>query len=125
MITKPKIKVGKILWYQPARGFRAETKGYEVKVASVGRKWAKIVSYAYGVLEGRIDLETWIADGGNYSSPGRCYENEAEYRDIFDLCNLWHNLQIKINRIAVPPVGLTKADMIGFAVKCEINLNVS
>jgi hypothetical protein len=81
------LTVGQTLWYVP-RELRFQ-KPSEVTVQKIGRKWAQ-VDYRL-----RIDVQTLIADGGDYSSPGRCYLSREEYeaelarRDAWrDFCKL-------------------------------------
>lgn len=71
-MTKPKerkYKIGQTLYFVPSRG-----KPFETTISSVGNTWLYLTNQRL-----RVDKETLIADGGNYSSPGRCYANVEEY----------------------------------------------
>lgn len=73
--------VGQKLWYVPSdkRG-----QPHAVTVLKVGRKWADL-DYA----RRRISIKTLRADGGQYSSPGRCYLSQAEYEAEVALDKAW------------------------------------
>jgi len=64
----------------------------EVTVQKVGRKWATLSN------RHRIGIEDWIADGGQYVSPGCCYENQEEYKAEIELCNAWRDFTTQIGR---------------------------
>jgi len=57
------------LWYVPDD--KRDGSGREIVIASIGRRWASTVC---GM---RFDLESLRADGGQYSSPGRCCRSSA------------------------------------------------
>jgi hypothetical protein len=95
-----KLEVGQKLWFVPneRRG-----KPYETTVTKVGKKWASI---GYRI---RIDIETMWADGGKYSSPGRCYFSEQEYLVEMSLFNKWQEFKIKLDRLFYPPKGIDES----------------
>lgn len=66
------------------------TPGHEiVEVLSTGRKWGKFRSRY------RFDLETLEIDGGEYSSPGRCYLTMKEYEDEFNRNKEWEKIRLR------------------------------
>jgi hypothetical protein len=83
MSDKPKLTVGQKLWWVG----RHRERSYEVTVVTVGRKWATIDT---GRPNYRIDLETLIADGGKYSSPGMCYLSKKHWEVEFRQRNAWY-----------------------------------
>jgi len=76
------LTTGQKLWLVPAR---RRGKPREVEVGKVGRKWAALIPY----YEGRVDIETLALDGGNYTSPGRCYGSRAEWEESSALGKAW------------------------------------
>jgi hypothetical protein len=66
-----KLEVGQSVFYVPT--YRHSQPSY-AKVEKVGRKWATLDNRQ------RIEIETGMADGGEYSSPGFAYVSEDEYR---------------------------------------------
>lgn len=101
MANPHKLQVGQKLWFVPAD--RRNGDGCEVTVEAVGRTWAKI-SNQY-----RIDLQSLIADGGQYVSPGRCYLSVEAYREDVELQRAWCSFQNEVYRATVRPTGLTVA----------------
>lgn len=64
------LKVGQSVFYVP--NHRYGTPAY-VKVQKVGRKWATLDNRV------RIEIESGVADGGEYSSPGAAYLSKDDY----------------------------------------------
>ncbi len=54
-----------------------------VTVTKVGRKWATLSNGQ------RIDIETLAVDGGQYVSPGQCYESQHVYEQAMALHIAW------------------------------------
>lgn len=93
------ITVGQTLWYVPE--YRNGYRPHEVEVVSVGRKWI-------GVSDGhRIDKDTLEADGGKYSSPGRCYLSREEWERIQGIRDAWSQLRRDVNRHYTAPGGVS------------------
>ena len=69
METK-KLEVGQQLYYV-SNNRRSSTQ--YVTIEKIGRKWIQLSN------SHRVDKDTLIADGGNYSSPGRCYIDAEVY----------------------------------------------
>lgn len=86
---KSPLKVGDKLWRVLANHRHIDGPGVEVEVTKVGRKWATI---GQGYQPYRIDLETWSIDGGDHSSPGRCYASQETYRESIRLQDAWRKL---------------------------------
>lgn len=91
------MKVGDKLWYRAydARSDAARL-GREVTVNWIGRKWAAI---DHGE---RVDIKSMAVDGGQYSSPGRCYLSEAHYIAETARACTWHRLAQAVYRGRVP-----------------------
>lgn len=70
------------------------------RIVKVGRKWATLER-----VEGRFDLETGMLDGGQCSSLGKVYVNEAEYRTECELNAAWLAFSTKTQCRA--PQGIT------------------
>ena len=94
-----KLEVGQKLWFVYGDSRRGGAS--EVIVTKVGRKWATL-SNNY-----RIDLQTWIADGAGYVSPGSCYASKEEYEEDVKLFVDWSNLRFAIERMRQRPEGVT------------------
>lgn len=76
--------VGQKLVFVPAR---KGAKPFEVTVEAVGRRWA------YLDRHGRVDVETFEVDGGQYSSPGQCYGTWEEYEVTTERSRVWTAFQ--------------------------------
>jgi hypothetical protein len=92
--------VGQKLWFVPS-----DRRGnpYKVTVEKVGRKWAYIGSRL------RIDIETMWADGGEYSSPGRCYFSQEDHAREVSLIAAWHSFRQKLDHFHYPPKGIDES----------------
>lgn len=66
------VTVGAELYFVPYDG-RYRHQAAPVTVLKVGRKWLNLSNGH------RIDRDTFVADSGNFSSPGRCYNSAAVY----------------------------------------------
>lgn len=74
---------GQELWWVTEGSKRA----YVVIVSKVGRKWAQLDNGH------RIDVDTLVADGGEYTSPGRCYLNRELYEQESAVLSEWKRLK--------------------------------
>lgn len=93
----PKLHVGQKLWFEPYRRFR---NACEVEVEKIGRKWATLADQ-----KGRINKETLVMDGGEYSLPGRCWLSREECERARETVRLWQNFKRKLDRTSdVPPI---------------------
>ena len=90
------------LWYVPSHR-SSETAEYVV-VTKIGRKWATV---GEGWAAMRISLDTWTADGGQYLSPGSCYESLQAYEDERRLCDRWREVRSYIEHSYRVPEGFT------------------
>ena len=64
----------------------------------IGRKWATLAPPGqetddWGYLRCRVDLETLIADGGDYQSPGQCWRTKEEYDLHYKAGRLWDDIR--------------------------------
>jgi hypothetical protein len=98
-MSKPPLEVGMRLWFQGSP--RSGNASREVTVLSVGRKWAQLDN------RNRINLDNWVADGGVYSSPGRCYESKEDYDAEVQLQGEWDAFRRSIERCYRVPDGMT------------------
>jgi len=69
-------------------------------VLRVGRKWAVMDCR-------RVNLETLEIDGGDYSSPGRCYLSQEHYEQENRRRRAWNELRYRVNDSGKPPSHLT------------------
>ena len=81
MKSPKKLSVGQQLFWEPTNSHRESTR--MVVVTRVGRKWATLDNGE------RVDLDTLWADGGQYSSPGRCWPSEQAYRVALEADQIW------------------------------------
>lgn len=93
-----KIVEGQKLWYVPTDG---RDKPHEITVGKVGRRWAET---GYRL---RIDVETLEADGGKYSSPGRCWITREAWQAEQSRQAAWSDLKEKMNRSWSAPDGVS------------------
>lgn len=111
------LEVGQKLWFVDQHSYRkASERGHEVTITKIGRKWATI---GPGL---RIDLQTLWADGGAYSSPGRCYLSADDYLSEMAKVDLWRDFSSRVSRYN-PPNGVTVetirqvADLLGIPLQ--------
>jgi|SRR6478736_6764285 len=97
------------------QGRRADTL-FQAKVLKVGRKWAKIDLRDY-----QFDIHTLQIDGGQYSSPGRVYLHELDYRNDIILKKVSADLYGKLN--ALPRPGVTIEAIRQAAILLNIELD--
>lgn len=99
---KNRLQVGQKLWYIRygwLGGTPDNLPGHEVTIESIARKWATLKECEHP----RIDKITLEADGGEYSSPGRCYLSQAAYVSHAEVTRLWNGFVAQINRSRLPP----------------------
>jgi len=103
-----KLEVGQKLWYVPEDGRQDQR---EVKINSVGRKWAKTDYFL------KVDINTLQVDGGQYSYPGKCYLSQEEYDNYMSMKRRWMDISRKIPLYDLPK-GMTqeKIDMISMLI---------
>jgi hypothetical protein len=72
--------VGQKLFYAPSKHYR-RTPPHEVTVTAVGRKWVTIEmdSATRRTMRFESTDKRMVLDGGQHSSPGRCYLNREYY----------------------------------------------
>lgn len=78
------IEVGQTLWFVPTS---RRSIALDVKVAKVGRKWAYLTN------RDRVCMRTLDVDGGNCSSPGRCYLSREHYEEARVNDAAWRGLE--------------------------------
>lgn len=99
MGERVKLTAGQELFYVPRSRFQNPA---SVVVEKVGRKWASLSNRI------RVDIETLIADGGDYPSPGRAYLRKEDHEEEAALNADWAALRKKIDRLWSPPPGMTR-----------------
>lgn len=95
------MQVGDKLFFVPSH---RHSQPLEVSVLKVGRKWIELSNFH------RVDVETLRADGGKYTSPGRCYLNKEAYETQLSLQSAWRSFQKSIDWTPIP-VGVTADDI--------------
>jgi hypothetical protein len=101
-VGEMKLNVGQTLVFVPS-GFR-RGQPTEVTVTKIGRKWADIEGTFY---TDRIEIDTLHADGGKYSSPGRCYLSREEYETEKATGDAWWAFSRTIDGEHSAPEGVT------------------
>ena len=91
--------VGQKLWFAPTQKWLGKPR--EVTIEKVGRKWLTL-SNTY-----RVSVDDLTIDGGNASSPGRCYLSEEEHHNAIELAEAWRELGHKVFNRYVVPKGVT------------------
>ncbi len=84
---------GMSLWWVGSNNRKTQE---EVTVTKVGRKWATLSN---GL---RIDIETLAADGGQYVSPGQCYESRQVYEQAIALHIAWQKFRADVRDMQRP-----------------------
>ena len=92
-----KYEAGQVLWYVPRDGRNAR----ELKVTSVGRKWARL-----GPVY-RVGLDSTHVDGGDYCSPGRLYLSKEAHEQDTLRCHLWSQVRQATDCVYTPPAHLS------------------
>ena len=89
--------VGQKLWWVASNNQKTQ---YEVEVVKVGRKWATLD------IDHKIDLEDWVADGGLYAPPGKCYASKEDYELECTLLDSWKELRQMVASHHTLPKGI-------------------
>lgn len=89
-----KFFVGQKLWFVPSMYYHHKTP-VEVVITKVGRVWLQTSNH-------RINAITLEADGGKYSSPGKCYLSKEEYDAVNLKEVLWKSIKTDIAYMSVP-----------------------
>lgn len=100
--NRPALSVGQTLWWVSAERV---PRTREVTVLKVGRKWAELDNNK------RIDIQTWVADGGQFSPPGACYASRAEYEQEQALANAWFKFRQDVQLQSASVEGVTVEDI--------------
>jgi hypothetical protein len=95
------LSVGQKLYWVPNRAYHLAEQ--EVVIEKVGRKWATFDRY-------RIDINTLVADGHGYNSPGTCYLNKEIFIEERASGIAWRDLRQSMNYN--PPRGVVLADIL-------------
>lgn len=74
----------------------------EMTITAVGRKWLTVKRGVPGP-EGRVDKVTLDVDGGDFSSPGRCYRTERGRDEADEVERLWDHIKASLPHIYWPP----------------------
>lgn len=93
------IKVGQKLWYVP---IERRHDPFSVMVESIGRKWFSVKADWYSL---KINLEDFCADGGKYTSPGKCWLSKESYESEMELRSAWDDFKRRIPHM--PPYGIS------------------
>lgn len=107
--------VGHKLYYVPTRVSGASAH-CELEIESIGRKWA-LCGSGWGAK--KIDLVTLSADGGKYTSPGRCYLSKNHYEKTVRLNTMWGDIYNLFSNRYSKPDHITEQDMIDITAIME------
>lgn len=99
------IKVGQKLWMVPRERYLGAPRF--VTVTKVGRTWAHIDCHSY-----RVGLKSMKIDGGEYTSPGRCYLTKEEHDRELERERVWRELRKLVAEHHTPPEWMTTNDMV-------------
>ena len=108
--------VGQKLWYVPSYGYRRD--GHEVTVEKIGRRWVTLAGNC-----GRIDKGTLFLDGGQYTSPGRCWLSREAYEEskAIEAANVG-GYRSGLHTVRVEP-GVTLADIQAAAALLRVDIS--
>jgi hypothetical protein len=90
------LAVGQKLWFVPS-DTRYNKGPQECEVAKIGRKWAYLNWRGY-----RLDINSLRVDGGDYSSPGRCWLSVEEYESHVNSRAVWDAFRKAIDYKPIP-----------------------
>jgi hypothetical protein len=92
-----KLEVGQKIFCAWGNSWRKKENHFsEEIITKVGRKWA-----SFGFRE-KVDIETGWIDGGQYTSPGKCYLSEEDYRKETALREAWRELSVQLSYLPYP-----------------------
>lgn len=94
----PNYTVGQKLWFVSSDNRRSEQ---EIIITRVGRKWLETD------INCRLDVNTLVADGRGYNSPGVAYLNRADWVARCALISAWGEFRNVIDRTRRLPEGMT------------------
>ncbi|MCP3680295.1 MAG: hypothetical protein GY782_08620 [Gammaproteobacteria bacterium] len=100
-------KVGQKLYFVPFN-IRRDGEPRAVTITKVGRKWVCLNHPTWKPY--RFDKDTMQVDGGDWSSPAKCYLNKEAYESEKKLNNAWAELQDLILH-SRPSKGVTLEDI--------------
>lgn len=80
---------------------------FTVTIEKIGRKWMTVSPS----FMPRINVETLSADGGVFSSPGRCFSSKEEYDAIVARQKAWGILIGKVSRLYSCPKHISLTDI--------------
>jgi hypothetical protein len=106
------LSVGQQLWWVSNQRWAGPNK--YVTVAKVGRKWATLECGK------RIDMQTLVADGGDYSPSGYCVLSKEAHEAECERQRVWQEFHRRSSHNA--PDGLTVEEIEAFAAKCGIEM---
>lgn len=89
-------QVGQELYFVPNSMVSRRESPHTVTITKVGRKWLTLSNYY------RVDRDDLRADGGNYSSPGRCWLSQEEYEKACRLALAWEQFKLHLQNIPRP-----------------------
>lgn len=90
---KSDFTVGQKLFYVGRNNAQSKQ---EITISGVGKKWLTIDNHL------RLDIETLIADGGDYTPPGAAYLSEQDYLDLLALQGAWLHFKSLLSSHRVP-----------------------
>lgn len=93
------LQPGQKLWF--VYSDRRQGQGREVTVEKIGRKWATLTD------GDRVSIESLDMDGGQYSSPGRCYLSREEWARSEEVRLAWVRFSDSVHSRYAPPTGVT------------------
>jgi hypothetical protein len=87
-----KFIAGQTLWFVYYKSYSLRPRpDCEVTVTKVGREWLALSN------RHRVDKHTLIADGKNYSPPGRCYLSREIYEKRMATLKAWRDFSSSID----------------------------
>jgi hypothetical protein len=85
-------RVGQVLYFaaseQRHREHRHGQHEFEVTITAVGRRWLTVKPGVSNATS-RIDIDTLAVDGGQFTSPGRCYRSPEARAETAEARRLW------------------------------------
>ena len=109
------LSVGQKLWYVPVVGYGQP---HEVGIVKIGRVWATLG----GFERRRIRIDDLTADGGDYSSPGRCWLSREEWEHEMAAIAAWDKFRRVVSQFFSMPPELTRSKIVEAAALLGLDI---
>lgn len=106
-------KVGHKFWWVGSDNKRTQS---EVTVTKVGRAWLTLSNGH------RVDKTTLVADAGEFTSPGHCWESKSAFDGHASIAKAWSALQREVQLSLSVPKNVTLDDIKAAAAHLKLEI---